>query len=143
MRLQREQIRAFIGEPYFSRGEAYFKDGMIQIVSISDTLVQAKAVGTRVYNVQLVLENSYLDGTCSCPAFEDFGPCKHMAATGLAIIAYGQGAYNPSITCINQAAEFEEFEKALRSKTKDELISIIIRLSDYYPEIIDELNESI
>lgn len=141
MKLRREHIKAFIGEPYFSRGVEYFKDGQIKLTAISETLVKAKASGTRVYKVEATFENSRVGGQCSCPAFEEFGPCKHLAATLLTWIAYDNGStYRSSQQSMDQIAEHEEFERMLKRKTKNELIEIIVSLSDDYPEIIDELS---
>ncbi len=141
MKLRREHVKAFIAEPYFSRGENYFKDGQIKLISVSETVIKAKASGTRVYKVEANFNNNRIDGKCSCPAFEEFGPCKHLAATLLTLIAHNDGrTYRSSRQSMDQIAEHEEFERMLKRKTKNELIEIIVLLSNDYPEIIDELS---
>ncbi|WP_369408750.1 SWIM zinc finger family protein [Wolbachia endosymbiont of Pentalonia nigronervosa] len=141
IKLNRAYIKDLIDEPYFSRGEFYFNNGMVHIISVKDYCVKSKVVGSGVYRVTLRYGGKHLDGECSCPAFENWGPCKHMAATGFALIQYNSHGYQSSSECSDRIDEQNRFEKALRKKTKQELIEIIIRLSDCYPEIIDELED--
>ncbi len=139
MNVTLEQIKGLVEEPYFSRGEKYFKDRMIKISSVSEVEVKAKVLGSVVYAVELFLKNEQLDGRCSCPAFHDIGPCKHIAAVGIALIAHKKGKYQASFGCVDQIDEYEKFETVLKSKSKNELISIILRMSSSCPEIIYEL----
>ncbi|AWW50873.1 SWIM zinc finger family protein [Wolbachia endosymbiont of Folsomia candida] len=140
MKLNRGDIENFVDEPYFSRGEFYFNHGLVRIISVSDFDVKSKVVGSRVYKVILKHNDQCLDGECSCPAFENFGPCKHIAATGFALIQYNRQGYYSSAECSDRIDEQDRFEKLLLKKTKQELVAIVIRLSDYCPEIIiDEL----
>ncbi|WP_265034414.1 MULTISPECIES: SWIM zinc finger family protein [unclassified Wolbachia] len=139
MRLSHEDIKDFINEPYFSRGEFYFNHRMVHIVSVSDFDVKSKVVGSGVYKVTLRRNGNSLNGECSCPAFENFGPCKHMAATGFALIQYNQRGYKSSRECSDRINEQDHFEKLLLKKTKRELIEMILNLSVYYPEIVSEL----
>jgi len=142
MRLNKEEIRKLIQEPYFSRGEKYFKGGMIKIIAMSEDSVKARAVGSCVYNIKLTIKSSKLNGTCSCPAFYDYGPCKHMAAVGLAAIEYVRGKfYKLNEKYVDQVDEFESFEKFLNGKTKKELVGLIVEMSGLYPEIIADFYE--
>jgi len=142
MKLALEQVYDLVDEPYYSRGKVYFKDGIVKIASISDSEIRAKVRGSRVYKVKITMQDGYLDGDCSCPAFEDFGPCKHIAATCFAAIEQQKGVYTSSKQCDPKMTELDGFEPSLRKKTKQELIEIIVRLSDYCPEIIDEINDN-
>ena len=141
MKITLEQIKVLVDEPYFSRGEKYFKDGMIKISSVSEREVKAKVLGSVVYAVELFLAKEGIDGRCSCPAFHDIGPCKHIAAVGIALIAHKKGKYQASFDCADQIDEYEKFETVLKNKSKDELISIVLRMSSSCPEIIYELIE--
>ena len=141
MNVTLEKIKGLVEEPYFSRGEKYFKDGMIKISSISEREVKAKVLGSVVYAVELFLAKEGLDGRCSCPAFYDIGPCKHIAAVGIALIDHQKGKYQTSFDCADQIDEYEKFEMVLKGKSKNELISIILRMSSSCPEIIYELIE--
>ncbi|WP_265036304.1 SWIM zinc finger family protein [Wolbachia endosymbiont (group A) of Anomoia purmunda] len=142
MKLNRGNIEDLVDEPYFSRGEFYFNHGLVRIISVSDFDVKSKVVGSRVYKVTLKYNGQCLGGECSCPAFENFGPCKHMAATGFALIQYNKQGYCSSAECSDRIDEQDRFEKLLLKKTKQEFVAIVIRLSDYCPEIIvDELED--
>lgn len=80
MHLTDTHISSLIEERYVQRGREYYAQGMVDLITISETKVIAKCAGTRHYKTKLELKNGVLSDECSCPAFEDFGPCKHMAA---------------------------------------------------------------
>ncbi|MDM8335232.1 SWIM zinc finger family protein [Wolbachia pipientis] len=48
--------------------------------------MQIRSDGAYVYRITLRCNGPLLSGGCSCPAFVYYGPCKHMAATGFALI---------------------------------------------------------
>jgi uncharacterized Zn finger protein len=128
-----------ISEPYFSRGKEYVTSRTIKITAVTETSVSGKIVGSYVYSIKLFFGKSGLEGTCTCPAFTDFGPCKHLAALGLAIIAYHKGDFHDLAEGFEgDVAEVEEFEKSLKKKSKDELIAMILQISGWYPDIICE-----
>ncbi len=77
MKINERDIKSFISEPYFSRGREYVESRSIKIGDVTETSVKGKIVGSYVYSVQLSLGKSGLSGRCTCPAFTDFGPCKH------------------------------------------------------------------
>ena len=142
MHLSEKQIKNLVNDPYFSRGKEYFLNGMIKITSMTDNDIKGKAVGSAVYNVRLVLKKDMLEGRCTCPAFYDFGPCKHIAAVGLAAIAQKEGKfYKAQYGKTGQLEEFEKFEKSLYKKSKNELVGLIIEMCGLYPEIINDFME--
>jgi len=140
MHITKAHIIKLINEPYLSRGEKYFQEGMVKITSKTETLVKGKAIGSSVYNVQLSFKNNTLNGKCSCPAFYDFGPCKHMAAIAFAIASGLQNkSYRFNQAYAEELDDFEDIEKSLRRKTKNELIDLIIELNGLYPGIVNDL----
>ena len=86
MKLHYEDITDLIEEPYLSRGRDYFNQGKVQIISVDESRCKSKVIGSYVYRATLWYDGPFLSGECSCPAFVYFGPCKHMAATGFALI---------------------------------------------------------
>jgi uncharacterized Zn finger protein len=68
----------------FGRGEAYFRDGRVDILANEPRRVLARVAGTEDYRVNLLGGGESIKGECDCPAFEDYGFCKHMVATALA-----------------------------------------------------------
>ena len=68
----------------FARGEAYHCDGRVELLAVEPGRVLAEVSGSEDYRVGLVRKGETFGGECTCPAFEDFGFCKHMVATALA-----------------------------------------------------------
>ena len=68
----------------FTRGEAYHRDGRVEILAIEPRRVLAQVAGTEDYRVNLLGKGETIKGECSCPAFDDYGFCKHMVAAALA-----------------------------------------------------------
>lgn len=77
-------VRAFVGDKVFARGEAYWRDGLVTIIDMNAAAVRAQVSGTESYRTTVTGKGADIGGDCSCPAFSDFGPCKHIAATALA-----------------------------------------------------------
>ena len=67
----------------FARGEAYHRDGRVEILAIEPRRVLAQVAGTEDYRVNLLGKGETIKGECTCPAFDDYGFCKHMVATAL------------------------------------------------------------
>lgn len=143
MEITHDELKSLIEEPYLSRGKAYFQEGLVDLIIIKPAQVKARAVGTRAYTVKLIRKGERIDGECSCPAFEDFGPCKHMAATGFALIHHYQQGYEPSDEYFERMEFFTAIERALSKMKKEELISLILRLTNEYPEIMELLEEEL
>ncbi len=72
------------GETVFARGQAYVADGRVEILERGPKSVRARVTGSEVYRTSMTLDGSAISGECSCPAFIDYGFCKHMVATALA-----------------------------------------------------------
>ena len=77
-------LRDLAGDAVFARGEAYFQDGMVDILGIEPTRILARVAGTEYYRTVITGQRTAIDGECSCPAFEREGFCKHMVAVALA-----------------------------------------------------------
>jgi hypothetical protein len=63
------------------RGQALFSIGRVEIVTDTAWDVVARAEGTARYTVSLHREGDELQASCSCPYYQDHGPCKHIWAT--------------------------------------------------------------
>ena len=139
MELNYKDIRDLIKKKsYLASGRDYFKHGVVSITSIKGSSVKSEVVGSHEYQVTLKHNGQYLDGKCSCPAYKYYGPCKHMAATGFALIHSDRKEYRESLGCINDRAYCE---KLLLKREKKDLISIIMRLNGEHPEIIEDLED--
>ena len=65
------------------RGAAYQRAGLVTIKQSSPTSIRAVATGTEDYDVRIEVDDRTLVLSCSCPAFDNDGPCKHLWATAL------------------------------------------------------------
>lgn len=140
MKILPHHISSLFDERYITRGKEYFEEGMVKIRTVSDADVEADCIGTRRYRVALALKGGKLTGKCSCPAFEDFGPCKHMAATAFATIAHARKSYSPSGHYIQRDQELTEVERRLKRMRKADLIDFILQhMGDEYElmELLD------
>jgi uncharacterized Zn finger protein len=80
-------LRELAGGKVFARGEAYYRDGQVEILVIEPGRVLAQVAGTEDYRTKLTGHGKNFDGECTCPAFEDWGFCKHLVATALTVNA--------------------------------------------------------
>ncbi len=120
MKLMLEQIRDLIDDRYIDRGRAYLAGGQLLL-----TKVTAKCAGTRLYNVTLRLKGKKLSGGCTCPAVDEFGPCKHIAATALAVMAQN---YSPSASFLARQEQVAHLEKKLLRMSKSDLAALVMQL---------------
>lgn len=140
MAISTSKIEKLVDEPYFSRGKSYFLKGLVCITAIQEQGIVAKALGSRLYTISLYLKKASLDGNCTCPSFIENGPCKHMAAAGLAWQATRKGNYSPSPQMVEVMSELSRKRRLLAKKTKGELIEMLMDLSYTNPEIFDEFD---
>jgi len=128
-------------EQYFQnqileRGLDYFHRGMIHTLETDDGHhYLADVDGTDIYTVDVYLNdvNDIVDSSCDCPYdFDDF--CKHQAAV-LYAIREQKGKRGKSIKTEKQS----DLPTILKSIKKDELIRIILEITDDNPDIKEQL----
>lgn len=88
--LSAEDIMNRMGSAFYLRGMQYVKaHRVVEILSdpLSPWKIQATVRGSASYNVQLMFKSTEHDfeGICSCPAFPQYGRCKHIAAVLIAL----------------------------------------------------------
>jgi uncharacterized Zn finger protein len=86
-----KKLRDLAGAKAFARGGDYHRDEQVTILSIEPERVLAQVEGSENYRTELAGGGEKIVGKCSCPAYEDWGFCKHMVAVGLAANAEGDG----------------------------------------------------
>lgn len=116
MNITLQELSALIDARYMERGEQIIEEGSVVLQDIKPDSISAYAVGRSTYLVKLFRENKKLAGTCTCPALSNFGPCKHMAATGLVRLAPG---YHPDEFCVERTELFDAAIKRLSKKNND------------------------
>lgn len=72
-----------------TRGESYFRMGLVRNLRGSATQVEAEVRGSENYFVSFSIEEGALFGFCECPYFDSSGPCKHLWALVLAADSRG------------------------------------------------------
>lgn len=132
MQITPQHIIDLIDERYRERGMQILRDGMVELLQVTDHTVTAKCLGSRMYKIELELDDGKLVGDCTCPAFEDFGPCKHMAAVAHAV---RQPSYTPSEQYQDQKEEAERIENHLMEKSKSQLVSMIMQVMCDDPDL--------
>lgn len=136
MQLTQQQINDFIEELYRERGRRYCEAGMVDLKSIQPAKICAKCVGTLIYSVELSLKNGRLFGDCTCPAYVNFGPCKHLAAVAYAVVSQQNDSYSPSSACIERLADHQHLKDRLNGLSKSDLINLIMQLVEQDEELL-------
>ena len=84
-----DALKGLAGDKVFARGQVYHRDGQVEILALESRRVLARVAGSEDYRTVLTGGGDKIGGECSCPAFEDWGFCKHMVAAALAANAAG------------------------------------------------------
>ncbi len=123
MRFDVEALKARAGAAAFGRGETYAREGRVRVLAIETARVLAMVEGTEDYKVVLTGRGRDIGGSCTCPAFEDWGFCKHMAATGLVANATGDDA-------APDEHPLDRIRAYLRAKDVEALVEMIVGLAE-------------
>ena len=130
-----DAIRRQAGGKTFERGKEYFDDDCVEILSLEPKRVVALVAGTEDYRTVVTVHGKEIDGECSCPAFGDFGFCKHMVAAALAANAAGDDS--------EAAGALPRVREHLRAKSKDQLVDMVLELAAFQPELLRKLNTQV
>jgi len=116
-----DALRRLAGDKAFARGMAYHQAGQVEILSLEPGRVLARVSGSEDYRAVLTGEGADIDGACSCPAFDDWGFCKHLVAAALtaneAAASDGDGP-------------LERIRRHLRGKDPEALVEMIVALAE-------------
>jgi len=134
LRFDIDALRNLAGGKSFARGEDYYRDGQVAILSIEPERVRAQVAGTKDYRTVLVGRGRKIGGECSCPAFDDWGFCKHMVATALAANAAGCGAETDG------AGALVRIRRHLKQQGTDALIEMIVDMAVRDPALFRRLD---
>jgi len=122
-RFDPDALRRLAGDKAFARGQAYHRDGHVRILALESSRVLARVEGSEDYRVQLTGQGGRIGGTCTCPAFDDYGFCKHLVATALEINAGGG-------TEPEDGGVLARIRDHLKAKGGDALVEMIIGLAE-------------
>jgi uncharacterized Zn finger protein len=120
-------LRELAGAKAFARGAAYHRDGQVEILFTKPGRVLAQVAGTEDYRTELRGDGEDIDGECSCPAWEDWGFCKHMVATALVA--------NDLAGEVDGSGALSRIRDHLKAKDIEALIEIIMELVEQDPAL--------
>ena len=132
-RFDTEALRAVAGERAFARGEAYWQDGHVRILTIDPQRVLAQVAGSEDYRTEVTGRDMQIGGECSCRAFEDRGFCKHMVAVALAANALGDDA-EAGAGALGRVRDY------LMQKSLDSLVGMIVDIAERDPALFRKLD---
>lgn len=128
-----EMLHEFAGAKAFARGEAYHRGGQVEILLVESERVLAQVTGTDDYRAELTGRGKKFAGECSCPAFGDWGFCKHLVATALAVNDLGDGASEAS-------GVLARIRDHLKRKGVDALVELVVDLATQDPALLRKLD---
>ena len=117
----------------FVRGEAYHREGRVEILAIESRRVLSQVTGTEDYRVNLLGKGETIKGECDCPAFDDYGFCKHMVATALAANEIDPGLEPEG------AGALARIRAHLADKPNRVLVAMIVDLAERDPALFRKL----
>lgn len=123
------ELKRLAGDAAFARGEAYSREGRVELLSDDGIVASARVAGTSVYRTVLRTGRAGIEGECSCPAFTDYGFCKHLVATGLAADAGG-----------DVPDRLGTIRAHLRGQGVERLAEMILDLAERDPALLDRLD---
>ncbi len=77
-------IEGYFGEDAQRRGASYLAQGRVRLTESTSSRVRAVVTGTTQYFSEILAGERAWSIDCSCPAFRERGPCKHLWAVVLA-----------------------------------------------------------
>jgi uncharacterized Zn finger protein len=117
----------------FVRGQAYHRDGRVEILVVEPRRVLAQVAGTEDYRVNLLGKGETIKGECTCPAFDEYGFCKHMVAAALAANESDHGRE------AGGAGALARIRAHLAGKPNASLVAMIVELAERDPALFRKL----
>ncbi|WP_372025198.1 SWIM zinc finger family protein [Tistrella mobilis] len=135
IRIDIDSLLDEIAPSIVSRGERYHHDSRVTTLDADPHRVLARVEGTEPYITRLFIDrDGHVDGDCSCPAYENYGPCKHMVAVGLTILKTG---LQPDPEIVRARARIRTHLKSLDADT---LVGIVLDCALTDPELYRRLD---
>lgn len=127
-KLTQAEIKRHCDEQVYRRGEEYYRTGRVRRCLKSARSLQAQVCGATVYDVHITECRGELIAICTCPFAQSWeGYCKHIVATLLAWLEEPE-----------RFVSTEDLQGTLKKKTKGELVEILSRICEAYPQIAQD-----
>jgi len=121
--LSEATFQILAGDAAYARGLDYYNDGRVSNLTVSGSQISAEVRGNQTYQVQLHHTARQFDGSCNCPASDNFDFCKHCVAASLAY--YYQTQTNQELA---DSSDQDPVLPYLNTFTKPQLIDELDRL---------------
>ncbi|MBF0247222.1 MAG: SWIM zinc finger family protein [Alphaproteobacteria bacterium] len=121
-RFDPEALHRLAGDKVFVRGQTYHQDGRVDILDHGPDRVVARVGGSEIYRATLTGKGARIGGECSCPAFADWGFCKHLVAVALTANEDGGAP--------TQESALERIRRHLKGKGVDALADMLLDLAE-------------
>ncbi|ALL12020.1 SWIM zinc finger family protein [Caulobacter henricii] len=129
-RFDLEILRDRMSEGAFANGLYLAQDGSVALIAVEDEIVTAHVQGGALYVVEL---RSPAEGTCTCPAFEKFGACKHQVGVAAAVNGLDAAGLQKA------QARLARLRDGLALETQDALIERLVELARSRPDVLARL----
>jgi uncharacterized Zn finger protein len=127
-----DTLRQLAGSKTFARGQEYFEDDEVELLVVEPGRVLAQVTGSEDYRTELRGRGETIDGRCTCPAFVEWGFCKHMVAVGLAANAVGEAE-------VDGGGALSRIREHLKTKSVDALAEIIVQMAEQDTKLFRKL----
>ncbi len=133
-RFDLDALRRLAGDKVFARGEAYHRDDRVEILSMGPGRVLASVSGSEDYRAVLAGSGKRIGGDCDCPAFADWGFCKHLVAVALAANEAGDDGAAAGESPVDR------IRRHLERQDVATLVGIIVDLAERDPALLRRLD---
>lgn len=127
-------LRKLAGDTVYQRGQNYYNEGRVGELTIRGSQITTYVNGAEPYRVTLNHTAKIFDGSCDCPASDQFDFCKHCVAAGLSY--YYQTQTNVELA--ESSPSQDKLLPFLQTLTKPELASELHRLIRNDPNLLDQ-----
>ena len=101
-----EVLQSYFPPAVRARGDEYLR--RIAVRDLDESSLHAHVQGNNEYCVKIEREGAALFAACSCPHFEEAGPCKHLWAVLRYAHSAGRFAARPTLITLHQLAPFDD-----------------------------------
>lgn len=118
--LSEDTFKALAGDSTYERGLDYYNQGRVGALTIKNNRINAEVEGTHSYKVELQHTKKLFEGSCNCPASDNFDFCKHCVAASLAY--YYQTQTNQELA---ESAQDDLLHGYISTLTKPQLVEAL------------------
>ncbi len=140
LRFDMDTVRKLAGDKVYARGEDYHHAELVEILTIDPNRVVAQVEGTEDYRTVLVGHGANIGGECSCPAFENWGFCKHMVAVALGVNEVGDTGVPGGTGAPEGGGALMRIRDHLKTRGAEALVDMIVELAEGDPDLFRKLD---